>query len=238
MRYTLFFLIAFGQTTLYSQSISSEAVLQKAIDFHDPNGNWKTFNNAFTVEMTTPNASKRTSNISINLPAQYFKVEATRDTVTTVYEVYKDKCSMTYNSVVLDSAMAKSKNMSCERAEMYKNYYTYLYGLPMKLEDPGTDINYPVEKRVFKDKTYLVLKVTYTEAVGSDVWYFYFDPKSYEMQVYQFFKTDDRGNLISDSGEYILLTGSEEISNIKMPKIRAWYYNKDDKYLGTDTLLK
>ncbi|MDG1661471.1 MAG: DUF6503 family protein, partial [Winogradskyella sp.] len=30
----------------------------------------------------------------------------------------------------------------------------------------------------------------------------------------------------------------ETVSGIKMPKIRAWYYNKDDKYLGTDTLEK
>ena len=52
------------------------------------------------------------------------------------------------------------------------------------------------------------------------------------MQVYQFFK-DTPG-----SGEYILLSDIETINGIKMPKNRAWYYNKDDRYLGTDILSK
>jgi ATP:corrinoid adenosyltransferase len=62
-------------------------------------------------------------------------------------------------------------------------------------------------------------------------WYFYFDPKTYAMEIYQFFKEG------KDSGEYILLSELETINEVKMPKIRAWYYNKDDKYLGTDILL-
>ncbi len=53
-----------------------------------------------------------------------------------------------------------------------------------------------------------------------------------------FIKQDDKGNVKPDSGEYILLTDEETVNGIKMPKIRAWYYNKDDKYLGTDTLEK
>jgi len=34
-----------------------------------------------------------------------------------------------------------------------------------------------------------------------------------------------------------LLTEEAIVNGIKMPKIRAWYYNKDDKYLGTDTVV-
>ena len=56
------------------------------------------------------------------------------------------------------------------------------------------------------------------------------------MEIYQFFKTDDSGKLKTDSGEYILLTEEAIVNAIKMPKNRAWYYNKDDKYLGTDLL--
>jgi hypothetical protein len=51
------------------------------------------------------------------------------------------------------------------------------------------------------------------------------------MEVYQFFK------VAKDSGEYILLAGLETINGIKMPKNRAWYYNKDNGYLGTDILI-
>jgi len=116
---------------------------------------------------------------------------------------------------------------------MFKNYYTYLYGLPMKLKDPGTILDSKIQTKTFKGKKYLVLKATYKAEVGDDIWYFYFDPETYAMEVYQFFHDES----IND-GEYILLKDQEEINGIKMPKTRAWYYNKDDKYLGTDVLYK
>jgi len=222
--------------TAYAQNIEVNELLEKTLNYHDPNGNWKTFSDEITVVMTTPNSPKRTSIISIDLPQQYFSVTATKDTVTTTYTLDKGKCQMKYHGKVLDTAEAREKKMTCDRATLYKNYYSYLYGLPMKLRDPGTNLNNKVEKRLFKGKDYLVLKVTYDEGIGSDVWYFYFNPETYAMEVYQFYKTDDNGKEKPDTGEYILLSEEALVNGIKMPKVRAWYYNKDDKYLGTDTL--
>ncbi|WP_407556324.1 DUF6503 family protein [Winogradskyella sp. 4-2091] len=230
--------LSFTSLIAMAQNVSAKNVLEKAIDYHDPNDNWQLFNDKFTVEMTTPNSAKRTSHISINLPAEFFEVEATKDTITTTYTLSKKTCEMHYNGKLLDSIAAKEKKMSCDRALLYKNYYTYLYGLPMKLNDPGTNLNDKVEKKTFKGKDYLVLKITYDESVGSDVWYFYFDPITYAMEIYQFFKTDDNGNEKPDSGEYILLSDETIVYDIKMPKVRAWYYNKGDKYLGTDSLIE
>lgn len=126
--------------------------------------------------------------------------------------------------------------MSCDRATLYKNYYTYLYGLPIKLKDEGANINDTIERKTFMGKEYLVLSVSYDKSIGSDNWYF--DAKTCAMEIYQFFKTYENGRSKSDSGEYILLTATETINAIKMPKNRAWYYNKDDEYLGTDVLKK
>ncbi len=114
-----------------------------------------------------------------------------------------------------------------------KDYYTYLYGLPMKLNDPGTNLDPKTEKKTFKGKDYLVLKVTYDAEIGKDTWYFYFDPTTYAMEVYQFYQDESKND-----GEYLILKGLESIEGIKMPQTRAWYMNKDDKYLGTDTLSK
>ena len=238
MKLIIFLLIFSFSFTICAQNISANELLERAIEYHDPNNQWETFNSEFTVVMTTPNSPKRTSVISINLPKDYFSVTATKDTVNTTYTLDRKKCTMIYNETVLDSISAIDKKMSCDRAILYKNYYSYLYGLPMKLKDPGTKLNENVENRTFKGKEYLVLKVTYDETVGSDIWYFYFNPKTYAMEVYQFFKTDDKGNENRGSGEYILLSEEATIKGIKMPKIRAWYYNKDEKYLGTDTLLE
>lgn len=224
--------------SLSSQHLTPSQLLDNAIAYHDPNGYWTTFNDTFNVTMTTPNTSPRISTITINLPAEYYKVSAKRDATTTTYIMDKGKCIMEFNGNAINEAEAKTKNMSCDRAELYKNYYSYLYGLPMKLKDPSTNLDTKVVQKTFKGKDYLVLKATYDASVGTDVWYFYFNPKTYAMEIYQFYKTDSNGKVIPDSGEYILLSEEAEVNGIKMPKVRAWYYNKDDKYLGTDTLVE
>lgn len=215
----------------FSQSITGNELLEKAIQFHDPNGNWNTFKGDFFVTMETPNNGVRKSKITIDLPNQYFSVLAKKDSISTAFIVDKENCSFSLNGKQNLSAEKKKKySLNCERANLYKNYYTYLYGLPMKLKDEGTIIHQEVATKTFKGKEYLVLKVTYKQNIGKDTWYFYFNPKTFAMEVYQFFKET------KDSGEYILLSGLETINAIKMPKVRAWYYNKDNNYLGTDIL--
>ena len=224
-------------TSLFAQNKSAQEVLELAIAYHDPEDQWSRFNDTLNVTMTTPKNPDRHSTIVINLPKDYFKLTATRDTVTSTYILDGANCSIRLNgSSTITAAQRERHNLNCERALLYKNYYSYLYGLPMKLKDPGTLLDNAVVRKQFKGKDYVVLKVSYEASVGSDIWYFYFDPKTYAMEVYQFYKTDKSGNVIPRSGEYILLSDLSIISGIKMPKVRAWYYNKDDGYLGTDTL--
>ncbi len=232
MRKLTTFLLLLLSIASFSQKLTGNQLLDKAIKYHDPNGNWETFNGTLNVTMKTPKNPNRDSEIQINLPEEYFYVKSSRGTNTTEYTVNKENCIISFNGKTPTEAEKTERKLSCERANMYKNYYTYLYGLPMKLKDNGTIIHDKVEHKTFKGKDYLVLKVTYDEKVGSDQWYFYFNPKTYAMEIYQFFKGKP------DSGEYILLTEEETINGIKMPKNRAWYYNKNDGYLGTDYLNK
>jgi len=231
-KYIFTFLLFVVTITSFGQELTGNELLAKAIQYHDPNGHWETFSDTLTVTMKTPKNPDRVSTIHINLPKEYFYVKATRAEKTTEYTIEKNDCKIAFNgSTELSEAVKKEHNLSCERANLYKNYYTYLYGLPMKLKDEGTIIHPKVQRKTFKGKEYLVLKVTYKENVGKDTWYFYFDPTTYAMEVYQFFKDESKND-----GEYILLTEEVVVNGIKMPKKRAWYYNKNDGYLGTDIL--
>lgn len=228
----LYLALFFFGTQVQAQQITGPELLDKSIRFHDPKGIWKDFNGKLKVIMETPNNPNRDSDITIDLPHQYFYVKATRGKNTTEYTLDKRKCQIRFNGDERPNDSIKKKyRLNCERAKLYKNYYTYLYGLPMKLRDPGTIIHEKVIKKRFKGKDYLVLKATYKKEVGKDTWYFYFDPKTYAMEVYQFYHDESKND-----GEYILLSDIEEINSIKMPKKRAWYMNKDNKYLGTDIL--
>ncbi len=228
------FLITLLPFSTIGQELTGQQLLEKAINFHDPNSAWPSFHGKLDITMETPDGKERVSEIIMNLPKEFFKATSMKDDIEIEQTVSKGECTLSLNgSTDFSKEEAKTHRLTCERASMYKNYYTYLYGLPMKLRDKGTNVDPQVQTKTFKGKKYLVLKVTYDKEVGEDIWYFYFDPQTYAMEVYQFFHDES----IND-GEYILLSGMETVSGINMPKTRAWYYNRDDKHLGTDVIKK
>ncbi len=224
--------IGFFQTS--AQGISGADLLKKTIQYHDPNNNWSNFKGKLFVEMQMPNGNQRLSEISIDLPKEYFKLSSVKNDNKVEHVVNKGNCSFSLNGKTdFTDEEVKTFNLTETRAKFMRNYYTYLYGLPMKLADPGTIIDPVVEKKDFMGKEYLVLKVKYEEGVGKDSWLFYFDPKTYAMEVYQFYH-----NVAENDGEYIILNELEVYNGIKIPKVRTWYVNKDGSLLATDKLTK
>ena len=217
-----------------AQAISGQQLLQKAIQYHDPNNQWETFKGTLSIEMKMPNGSNRLSEVSIDLPHQYFKLTAIKNDTKVEHIVANDQSSFSLNGkTTFTDEEIKTFGLNDARAKFMKNYYTFLYGLPMKLKDSGTIINPIVTTKTFMNKEYLVLQVKYEEGVGKDAWYFYFDPKTYAMEIYQFYHDEAKND-----GEYILLAGEDVFKGMKFPKDRSWYLNKDKSFLATDYLTK
>lgn len=234
MKYFLLIIFMLSGVLNYAQEMTGNELLERAIAFHDPENNWSTFKGKMLIEMENPKSSMRSTVVEMKLPNNYFKTTVTKDNYVIESELNNNDCTLKLNgSTSIFPKIKDSLNISCDRAKMMKNYYTYLYGLPMKLKDPGTIIDNKVIKKTFKGKEYLVLKATYDEEVGNDTWYFYFDPKTYAMEVYQFFHDESKND-----GEYILLSELITVNGIKIPKVRKWYYNKGDVFLATDDLRK
>lgn len=234
MRYFFLLINLLVHITLIGQELTGEQLLKNAITFHDPENNWKSFKGKMLIEMESPKSGVRSTMLEMDLPHNYFKSTVIKNNYKIESELNQGECILKLNgSTSIFHKIKDSLNISCDRAKMMKNYYTYLYGLPMKLKDPGTIIEPKVIKKNFKGKDYLVLKASYDKEVGSDTWYFYFDPKTYAMEVYQFYHDESQND-----GEYILLSEMITVNGMKLPKVRAWYYNKDDIYLATDILRK
>ncbi|MEA1787605.1 DUF6503 family protein [Arenibacter sp. GZD96] len=232
--FILFLIFSLRGTEGIGQEISASELLDKAIGYHDPYQEWKDFRGTLSVILKTPQAEDRISDITLDFPKAYFKLTVQKEGNSVAYTIAENECTLALNgSTAISNEDREAFNLSCDRAHMMKDYYTYLYGLPMKLRDPGTRLDPLVQKKKFLGKTYFVLKVTYDASVGSDTWYFYINPTTYALEGYQFFKDEAKND-----GEYIVLSGEEQIKGMRIPKNRAWYYNKDDGYLGTDVLTK
>jgi hypothetical protein len=126
----------------------------------------------------------------------------------------------------------KKYKLTNESVNGMRNYHVYLYGLPMKLTDAGASVSETVGNDEVNGKMYPTIRVGYDPAVGKDNWFFYCDPETSALKAYRF----NHGE--PESGEYILLEQELNVNGMKLPKIRKWYLNKDNKYLGTDNLIK
>lgn len=209
-------------------------LLENSIQYHDPNGAWQSFKGLLSISMQTPNGADKISDIIIDLPKEYFNLTVKKEENIIEQTIVRDTCFLALNgSTSISKKEMTALDISCESARKMKNYYTYLYGLPMKLKDSGTRLDRNIQTKSFHGKQYLALKVTYDDPVGKDIWYFYFNSISYALEAYQFFHDE-----VKNDGEYILLSEEVSVNGIKIPKVRAWYYNKNNEYLGTDILIK
>lgn len=231
MKYFVFAVFA----TLFiacSEPEAGKEIVRKSIEYHDPNGEWEGFQGTLDISLEMGGGPDRRSYVALDKPNGVFSLTELKAGDTIKRYADADTCFSTLNGVIQKSdSIIKAFRLSCDNTKMYRDYYSYLYGLPMKLKDSGTKIDANYERVNFKGGDYLKVKVTYDEAIGKDTWYFYFHPETYSLEAYQFFHDEEKND-----GEYILLKGIKQYGSMKIPKDRRWYYNENNKYLGADIL--
>ena len=232
MRIVLFLLVLLSSFNVSSQSLTADEVISKSIKYHDPEG--KLFTKDVTMKFTgvRPGGEESKTSISFNIKKETFQMATKRDE-TSINSFYsKGKVSILVDGKKDYSEEVKKKyRLDKKRVLMMKNYYQYLWLMPLKLNDPGTIIDPEVKKIDFFGQELLQIKTSYSPKVGKDVWYFYFNPDTYALAGYRFYHDEAKND-----GEYILLEGETQLDKIRIPKIRKWYTHKEAKFLGTDIL--
>ena len=232
-RLFLSFLILFSGS-LAAQNLPAKDVLAKSIAYHDPQNVWDQQVHQFVLKETRPNGADRKTEFTIDLANELFELRQVREENHLVHRLEKGNCTHKLNGKTdLSAAEIEKHRLNCERTEMLRNYYTYLWGLPMKLQDPGTILSENAEKDSFDGKDCWKIRVTYREEVGKDIWYFYFDQQTFALMGYRFYHDEAKND-----GEYILLEEEAKVGSLRLPKMRKWYTHKEDKFLGADVLMK
>lgn len=210
----------------------ADALLASSIKRHDPEGAWNTGAFRLVLSETRPDGPDRETTLLIDNGRGRFELSSLRDGNSIVGTLDPEECSWLFNgSPDFSDEIREEHRLTCDRLERMRNYYVYLWGLPMKLRDPGTHLG-EVRLHEFEDRPALSFRVTYDEEVGGDIWYAYFDPSSHDLIGYRFYH-DEAAN----DGEYITLEGVQEGAGLRLPRARAWYTHEADKHLGTDTLV-
>jgi hypothetical protein len=210
--------------------LTGTELLDRAIDYHDPKGKWETGVFSLRLYESRPGSDYRLTKLRIDNGAGSFTLERQTGPEHVYRYTDADTCIVLVNGEEKMFVQAEAiEALRCRDNARYQDYYTYLWGLPMKLRDEGTIINPQVHRRNYFGRELLELKVTYDPFIGGDTWYFYFDPETYALRGYQFYH-DEAAN----DGEYILLEDEVEIDGVRIPAKRYWYTHGDRRYLGSD----
>ena len=197
-------------SVVFSQS--PEDILGKAIQYHDPNEKWNTLETTLHFTETRPDGSERKALIYLNNLNGSMKINRNDEEA---YEVKGDE------SFVIKGEYDEARGLRL------RNYYLYLWGLPIKILDEGTPKIEEVEDESIDGEATKVLRVAYEK----DTWYFNFDKQTGRMLQYRFYKDEAAGK-----GELITLEDEIMVNGIKIPQKRSWYTLPEMKYLGTDIL--
>ena len=212
--------------------LSPQEIINKSIEYHDPKGILLEKATTLHLTETRPNGKDRKSTISIDIKKERFEMDQLIEEHKIVSTYSKGIISFSVNgSSEISDELKEKYRLKDDRLKMLRNYYQYLWLLPLKLNDAGTILNPTVKSTDFFGKKSLAIQVTYDAEVGNDIWYFYFHPVTYALQGYRFYHDES-----DNDGEYILLNGETEFKSVRLPKERKWYTHKEDKYLGADIL--
>lgn len=234
MKYVLvlFFVLGMG-VVLSAQEMSAKELLKKSEAYHDSKGNMMKSRLTLVLNEPRPGGADRISRVTFDPKKDFFAVDR-KDGEDKIYmEVVKGEVKLMVNdSEEIDEAYKQEKRLSKDRVLIMKNYYHYLWFMPMKLNDAGSIIDDKVERVDYFGDELLQIRVSYDPAIGNDVWYFYFHPETYALSGYRFYHDESKND-----GEYILFEGEVEAKGYRIPAVRKWYMHVDGKYLGKDILV-
>ena len=214
-------------------TLNAKDLLDRCIAYHDPHGRWERGAFEITEVSSRLDGTGRRTVLRFDNARSRFEMESSVEGRALNIVVENERVQ-----VRLDGRAALSRD-ELERHRLTpaqvltkRNFFLYLYGLPMKLRDLGTRLDPKVKETHFEGKAAYELRVTYDKSVGTDTWYFYLDRATCALIGHRFHHDESTGD-----GEYTVL--SEEVSGqgLRLPRVRKWYRNQSREFFITHTIL-
>ena len=210
----------------------AQLLLDKCLNYHDPENKWNTFAADIQVKTVIYRAQKdskdtlrdeRNSSISLDNGNRYFTMERTTDGFALNRKVIADSiCESTWDKPKLSAEDSIMKNLTCAEAADYRNYYRYMIGIPLVLRDKGAIVKDTIFTEKVYGKDYQVITVNYQPIAKEPTWYFYIDPSTYQMVRAKFVKPTEPGK--QASGEIIDLLKPVDFKGMKVFSQLYWMY--------------
>ena len=211
----------------------AQELVARSVAFHDPDGVWGSRSIAMSWAGTDGEGGERVAvDLEFGADERDFALAGRYRGFSIEYETTAEGWSATVDGVAqaeLPEADRERMRLHREGGMFWRSYYGFLAGLPMKIADPGAHLDPEIIETIFMDREVHAVRVTYDADVGGDTWYFYFDPATAQLVGCRFYHDES-----ANDGEYIVFEELTEGGGLRLPRLRGWYMNADDRHLGTD----
>jgi len=117
----------------------AEALLSRSIEFHDPEGRWGRDTIRLVWKGTGPEGEERNAfDISMSPDGATFEMSGRYRGSAIEYATAGESLTVAVDgSTEIDDPSRESLRLTRDGGMFWRDYFTYLAGLPMKLRDPG-----------------------------------------------------------------------------------------------------
>jgi hypothetical protein len=177
---------------------------------------------------------ERFSNVFLNKGTGAFRLERNREDKIAAYIIKEDGT----NEVTLDGCQkfteveAKTYWLDPKINYRYKEYYKYLFGLPIILNDAERFKFISSEETSWKGQEAITYTFNLTTPIFSPQWKLTFTKEDHVLQRLDFYDPEN-----PEEGEYLLFYGKHQVGSITIPRMKHWYDKKNDEYLGSDIIV-
>lgn len=201
-----------------STAPSGQQILKKSIDFHDPSNQWNRLQQKINIQSDFLYPDTAVYSLIIGLDNPQKLVSYSNTTLAQQVEFTDTSCL-----VVLG-------NKSCEQSAWTKNFYHFILGLPMTLQNEEAVVHKSVVDTSFYDQPSYRVAIDFEK----EKWHFYFAKSDYHLIGFAFNKNFEA------KAEEIRTEGLIEFNGMKLPKIRYWWITTDSLapiYSGKDEIM-
>ncbi|MFY0632031.1 MAG: hypothetical protein JXR05_16855 [Flavobacteriaceae bacterium] len=235
MRYLSFlFVLLFIGCKTPEKELTSNEVLEKSIQKHDPKNQWSNAIFSFRIQEPRLKNPERFSLVFIDNSNNSFMLMRNRGGKTASYQINpKGITSVSLdNKIVEDSLSIQKYMLQPRRVKSYQNFYQMMLGLPMSLNENTIAEFNAISKTVFNGKSSYKVQIKLKEPMFSDVWNLFISYDDFTLLGIEMIFPEE-----PNKGERLDFEKSIQIGEMTIPRIRHWY-ELNDTYSGSDVIVK
>ncbi|KAA1243921.1 DUF6503 family protein [Aquimarina sp. RZ0] len=217
------------------QEINGSTVLQKSINYHDPQHQWNTSMLYMHIQEPRIGNPYRYSIIKMNNQKESFELQRNRGKHIVTYSINKDgeRSALLDGQKVKDTALITKYKLVPDRSIDYQKFYQLMWGLPMSLNEAVIYEFKKVSTADFNEQECYKIELELKEALFSKFWYVYIKRSNFQLVGVEIIFPDK-----PKEGERIYFEKQIVINRIRIPRIRHWYDYYTDEYSGSDIAIK